>query len=39
LVCLVNDLCDLQQDLGTKGRTGILRSAATGAAFLSAAQH
>ena len=23
LVCLVNDICDLQQDLGTKGRTGV----------------
>ena len=34
LVCLVADLCDLDEDLGKKGRRGILRSTATRAAFL-----
>lgn len=39
LVCLVADLCDLDQDLGTKGRSGILRSKATRAAFLTDPTH
>lgn len=39
LVCLVADLCDLEKDLGTKGRSGILRSRTTRAAFLSDPTH
>ncbi len=39
LVCLVADLCDLDQELGTKGRSGILRSKATRAAFLADPTH
>ena len=39
LVCLVADLCDLDQDLGKKGRSGILRSKATRAAFLADPTH
>ena len=39
LVCLVVELCDLDQDLGQKGRAGILRSKATRAAFLADPTH
>lgn len=39
LVHLVAALCELEQDLGTKGRRGILRSKATRAAFLSDPTH
>ncbi len=39
LVCLVADLCHLDQDLGKKGRSGILRSKATRAAFLGDSSH
>jgi len=39
LVCLVADLWDLDQDLGTKGRSGILRSKTTRAAFLADPTH
>jgi len=39
LVCLVAALCDLDQDLGSKGRAGILRSLATRAVFLSDPTH
>ncbi len=39
LVCLVADLCDLEQDLGKKGRSGILRSKTTRAAFLADSTH
>lgn len=39
LVRLVADLCDLDEDLGKKGRRGILKSTATRAAFLADAGH
>ena len=39
LVALVADLCELDEDLGEKGRTGILRSQATRAAFLADPTH
>lgn len=39
LVALVADLCDLDEDLGEKGRSGILRSQVTRAAFLSDPTH
>ena len=39
LVALVADLCELDEDLGEKGRSGILRSQATRAAFLSDPTH
>ena len=39
LVCLVAALCDLDQDLGIKGRRGILRSRHTRAAFLTDPTH
>ena len=39
LVCLVAELCDLDEDLGKKGRRGILRSTATRAAFLQDPSH
>lgn len=39
LVCLVATLGELDQDLGTKGRNGILRTKATRAAFLSDPTH
>ncbi len=39
LVQLVAHLCDLDDDLGTKGRRGILRSTATRAAFLAHPRH
>lgn len=39
LVCLVADLCDIDVDLGEKRRSGILRSQATRAAFLSDPTH
>ena len=39
LVCLVADLCDLDEDLGKKGRRGILQSTATRAAFLADPSH
>ena len=39
LVWLVAELCDLDQDLGKKGRSGILRSTATRAAFLTDPTH
>ena len=39
LVCLVADLCEREEDLGKKGRRGILRSTATRAAFLKDPSH
>ena len=39
LVHLVADLCDLDEELGKKGRRGILRSTATRAAFLADPSH
>ena len=39
LVHLVADLCDLDEDLGKKGRRGILRSTASRAAFLADPSH
>ncbi|MFC1525507.1 transposase [Candidatus Latescibacterota bacterium] len=39
LVCLVADLCDIDQDLGKKGRSGILGSRVTRAAFLADPAH
>ena len=39
LVHLVAVLCDLDQDLGKKGRRGILRSCATRADFLADSRH
>ena len=39
LVRMVTDLCDLDGDLGQKGRRGILRSTATRAAFLADPRH
>jgi len=39
LVYLVADLCDLDEDLGEKGKTGILQSKRTRAAFLSDPTH
>ena len=38
-MALVADLCELDEDLGEKGRTGILRSQATRAAFLADPTH
>ena len=39
LVCLVADLEEIDEDLGEKGRSGILRSQATRAAFLGDPTH
>jgi len=39
LVALVADVCDLDENLGKKGRSGILQSQATRAAFLSDPTH
>ena len=39
LVYLVADLCDLEEDLGEKGKRGILQSKRTRAAFLSDPTH
>ena len=39
LVHLVADLCDLDEDWGIKGRSGVLRSQATRAAFLTDPTH
>ena len=39
LVCLIADLCDLDADLGKKGRRGIMQSTATRAAFLGDPSH
>lgn len=39
LVCLVSDHCDLDMDLGVKGKSGILKSMPTRAAFLSDETH
>ena len=39
LVCLVADLCDLDEELGKKGHRGILQSMATRGAFLADPSH
>jgi hypothetical protein len=39
LVCLVAQLCDIQEDLGIKGKSGHLASMKTWAAFLSDLTH
>ena len=39
LVCLVDNLCDLDENLGEKGKEGILQSQATRAAFLADPTH